>query len=144
MEEVTTIAQVVTEGFGARSTGLTPLRRSPSGFAEHHLRMRACLKVGPAATGARAGREHIRCGREAAPLARGAAAGPQSPILGWYKPGGMFFACQRTGPVMVRIGFERNDGLEERVFPIAFLGLMDGLETKKVKKCSTFMSYQEK
>ena len=29
---------------------------------------------------------------------------------------------------MVRIGFEPNDALEERVFPIAFLGLMDGLE----------------
>ena len=40
--------------------------------------------------------------------------------------------CRRiVGPVMVRIGFESfelNDALEERVFPIAFLGLMDGLE----------------
>ena len=37
--------------------------------------------------------------------------------------------CRRiVGPVMVRIGFEPNDALEERVVPIAFLGLMDGLE----------------
>ena len=38
------------------------------------------------------------------------------------------FCWRIVGPVMVRIGFEPNDALEERVFPIAFLGLMDGLE----------------
>ena len=37
--------------------------------------------------------------------------------------------CRRiVGPEMARIGFERNAALEERVFTIAFLSLMDGLE----------------
>ena len=37
--------------------------------------------------------------------------------------------CRRiVGPEMARIGFEPNDALEERVFMIAFLSLMDGLK----------------
>ena len=37
--------------------------------------------------------------------------------------------CRRiVGPEMARIGFERNAALEERVFTIAFLSLMDGLK----------------
>ena len=47
-------------------------------------------------------------------------------LMSWRTPTCRELFCRRIiGPVMVRIGFERNDGLEERVFPIAFLGLIN-------------------